>query len=99
MESTLKAAREQRRIERLRHNAQLVQSLVNNPVVQIVAGYLVLEYAERRGWVGPVAATVAEAGVLSAVAMQQLAPIAPDLLRASEGGLNLVTKAAPLLLK
>lgn len=97
---TFKIARENRKAAIALADRQLVCEVIGNPVLQIVTAYLVIEYAQKRGWVGSIAGTTAEVGVIGAVTLQQLAR-SPELLKAaaqaSEQGAELIGKVVPLL--
>lgn len=83
---------------------QAILEILRNPVVEILLGYLVIEYAQNKKIIGSVAGTVAEGGILSAVALQQLAPLTPAIVAGTEAGGKIVsglisgaTKALPML--
>ena len=114
------------KLARIREKAQFRRDfleIVKNPVIEILLGYLVIEYlqtipinrtAEQLRRIGrdersdiaiipAKAGTIAEAGILAAVALQQLAPLSPALAAGSEasgkvlsGLIGTATKAAPL---
>ena len=59
---------------------ELVVKLIGNPVVQIIGTYVVIEALQKAGIMPSVAGTVAEGAVVTAIAFQQLSPMAPELI-------------------
>lgn len=77
----------------------LAKEAMSNPVVEIILAYLVIEAAQRRGLLPDVAGNVAEGGVLTAVAWQQIAPSVPYLVQGGTELLKSLASAAPMLIK
>ena len=86
------------RVAEIKAQADNLRELLHNPVVEIVAAYVIIELLQRypsdRPIIGSVAGTVAEAGCLAAVGMQQLAPLAPAIAQGTES----IAKVIPGLL-
>ena len=76
-------------VEAIRAGKEIAVRFLSNPMFGLVAGVLVLEYAERKGWTGPIITTTTEAGLIGVTTAQALAPIAPQLIEAGSklGGL------------
>lgn len=81
-------------IEGIRATRELLLALLSNPAVQIVGAFSLLEYLERRALIGNIAATSAEAGVLTASLAEALAPTLPSL---GEGILTLLKSLSGLI--
>lgn len=54
-------------------------SLIDNPMVGLIAGITFLEYAERQGWGGTIITTTAEAGLIAVCTAKALGPALPML--------------------
>lgn len=93
----LKAARQVAKAEMHKHDIELIREFVRNPVVEIIAGYVIIEALQKQGIVPSIAGTVAEGGILASVAYQQLAPIVPDLLKGGSEAVGQIFKALPAL--
>lgn len=81
---------------------QVLKDLLTNPVFEILLGYVAIEAMQvtqspftrtPAAMMPPLAGTIAEAGILTAVAMQQLAPLAPYMAQGAKG----LSDLAPLL--
>lgn len=81
------------KIARTQNEQALIRDLVNNPVIEILVAYIVIEALQKQGLMPALAGTLAEGGILTAVACQQLAPIVPDLVH---GGGD-IAKAIPAI--
>lgn len=113
MNAEIKLEKMRRTTLRMQADRELILALANNPVFEIIAAFLAIEYCQTHGdmvvdkWgridkeasrplIPPLAGSMAEAGVLVAVALQQGGM---DLLKASvvAGGesLKAVTKLLP----
>lgn len=90
----LKAAREQRQHE-------ILKSVIENPVFDLIAGYTALEllsrYPANRPILGPLATGVGFAGVTGCAAAKALGPAMPYLAQMGEAGMATVAKMAPML--
>jgi hypothetical protein len=86
------------RIAEIKVQADTIREMLHNPVVEIIAAYVIIELLQRyptnKPIMGSIAGTVAEAGCLAAVGMQQIAPLAPALAQGTES----LSKAIPGLL-
>lgn len=86
------------RIAEIKAQADTMREMLHNPVVEIIAAYVIIELLQRypsdRPIIGSVAGTVAEAGCLAAVGMQQIAPLAPSIAQGTES----IAKVIPGLL-
>lgn len=86
------------RIAKIKAQADTMKELLHNPVVEIVAAYVIIELLQRypanKPIIGSIAGTVAEAGCLAAVGMQQIAPLAPSIAQGTES----IAKVIPGLL-
>lgn len=76
---------------------KLLVEALKNPVVELLLGYLVIEYAQRHGWMPQLAGTIAEGGVLTVVAYQQIAPLMPSILQGASVAGSSLLKALPAL--
>lgn len=86
------------RVAEIKAQADTMREMLHNPVVEIIAAYVIIEMLQRypsdRPIIGSVAGTVAEAGCLAAVGMQQIAPLAPSIAQGTES----IAKVIPGLL-
>ena len=86
------------RVAEIKAQADTMREMLHNPVVEIIAAYVIIELLQRypsdRPIIGSVAGTVAEAGCLAAVGMQQIAPLAPSIAQGTES----IAKVIPGLL-
>jgi len=92
-------AREARKIQQLQSEKEIILALLKNPVFEIVAGYVLIETLQKAELMPSLAGTIAEGGILTAVAFQQLAPILPDLLKATTEGIGMVTEGIGMVAK
>lgn len=83
--------KKQAEVETLR----LVKDILANPVVEIVLGYAAIEMLQKQGVIPGLAATIAEGGVLTTVAYQQLAPFMPQLIQSGGEIVSGLFKAIP----
>ena len=88
-----KEIRIQARSIEIQSTERVLLALIDNPVVEIVAAYIIIEYLQKKGYIPNVAGNIAEAGVLAAVGLQQLAPLAPAIAAGGQA-LSGVIKAA-----
>ena len=95
--SELSAAKILAKAEKHKADVELMKALISNPVVEIVGAYVIIESLQATKMIGNVAGTAAEAGCLAAVALQQLAPLAPYIAESAKGIGSTVAKVAPLL--
>jgi hypothetical protein len=79
MDNTLAIEKLRSRTARDLADRAMVIDLLKNPVVQILAGYLIVEASQRAGIIEPLAGTVAEGGIIAAVSLQQLSAAMPAL--------------------
>jgi hypothetical protein len=90
------------RLAEIKSNADTFRELLRNPVVEIIAAYVIIELLQRypanKPIMGSVAGTIAEGGCLAAVGLQQLAPLAPYIAQSTEGVMGMLGKVAPSLL-
>jgi len=77
-------------VEAIKATKEVAIALVSNPLIDMVAGVLILEYAERKGYAGPVIVTTTEIGLLGVATAQALAPIVPQLLEGAAGAAKVV---------
>jgi hypothetical protein len=89
----VKLERERRKTALAIAGKQVLLDLIKSPAAEIVAAYLVIEYAQKRQWIPSQAGTIAEGGVLAAVACKALAPILPTL---TEGAASIMKALGPL---
>ena len=68
--------------ETARAAKEVALAIIGNPLIDLVAGALIMEYAERKGWTGPIITTTTEVGLIGVTTAQALAPIAPQLIEA-----------------
>ena len=92
------------KLEKLKNKAareasqyELAREVVRNPAFQIVAAFVLIESLQSQKIVGEISGTIAEAGVLTAVTAQQIAPLMPALLESGKLGIEGLTKLIPLL--
>jgi hypothetical protein len=93
------------KIARIQADANLAAELIRNPVIELLAGVIVISYLNRgsQSWyetlTGIDVAAVAEgAGLITLIGLQQLGPDGlKAVLGASAAGLGVVAKAIPLL--
>lgn len=62
---------------------QLLRDLLNNPVMAMVAGVIILELAERAKITGSVITTTTEIGLLGVATAQAIAPLLPVITEAA----------------
>ena len=77
-------------IESVKAAKEIVVSILNNPMVDLVLGVIALEYAERRQWTGPIITTATETGLIAVTTARALAPIVPQLAQAGANIAKLV---------
>lgn len=69
-------------------NADLLAKFMSNPIVELIAGYVIVEYLQSHTGSHPIipqaAGTVAEGAIVASVLLQQLSPSIPAL--AAAGG-------------
>jgi len=86
------------RVAEIKAQADNLRELLHNPVIEIIAAYVIIEmlqrYPSNRPIMPSTAGTIAEGGCLAAVGMQQLAPLAPYIAQGTES----LAKAIPGLL-
>lgn len=70
--------------------AEVVKELIRNPVVELVAAYVIIEYLQKEKIIPDMAGNVVEAAVVAAVGLQQLAPLAPYIAQSTEGLFKMV---------
>jgi len=58
---------------------EIALAALGNPMISLVAGVLVLEYAERQGYIGNIIATSTEIGLIGVCTAQAIAPLAPAI--------------------
>jgi len=90
--------REKRKTAQIVADRQLAIEIIKNPVVEILAAYISIEWLQRHGQMPALAGTIAEAGVLTAVGMQQIAPLAPYIAQGAQGLAGSIKAIAPLML-
>lgn len=66
-------------IETIKATKEMTISVLDNPMFGLVLGVIALEYAERKGWTGPIITTSTEAGLIAVSTARALAPILPQL--------------------
>lgn len=98
----VRIAREARKVEQIKANREIIIALSRNPVVEIAGAYVLLELLQRAkvlesGAIGTFEEGAVMTGVVAAVMAQQLAPVLPDLLKATTEGVGLIAKALPAL--
>ena len=90
------------RVAEIKAQAETMKLLLTNPVVEIIAAYVLIELLQRypanKPIIGSIAGTIAEGGCLSAVALQQLAPLAPYIAQSTESVMGMLGKVAPSIL-
>jgi len=108
MNDQLKIAKLNDKIESRKADIEAIKLLINNPMLEIVLGFTIIEilqktdspwsskdlFGNRAPLVGELAGTAAEAGIFTAVALQQLAALAPAI--GQSGGL---ASLLPMLIK
>ena len=86
------------RMAEIKAQSDNLRELLHNPVIEIIAAYTIIELLQRypssHPIIGSAAGTIAEAGCLAAVGMQQLSPLAPYIAQGTES----ISKAFPGLL-
>jgi hypothetical protein len=97
----VKLARLQAKKERDLAEIGLLRDLVKNPVVELVGGYVLVEYLQRhptaRPIIGNLQGNAIEAAFTAIIAVQQLAPSVPYLAQGASDVLGAVGKLAPVL--
>ena len=83
-------ARQASQVEAIRASKEIAVHVLSNPMFGLVAGVLVLEYAERKGWAGPIITTTAETGLIAVTTAQALAPIVPQIAQSGAGLAKLI---------
>lgn len=94
MTSDARIARRQLRAAEQLANKQVLLDVIKNPVFELLVGFLAVEYAQRHGYMGNISGTVCEAGIVSAVGLQQMAPYLGDIIKGTGEGIAAVGKLA-----
>lgn len=79
----------------------LVRDLVKNPIIEVVAGFVLVEtlqrYPKNRPIIGNIQGDIIEAGIGGLIMAQQMAPLVPYATQGLGELLGAVGKLAPLL--
>lgn len=97
MDATVAVARLNARLAVRAQNLEFAKATLGNPVVELLALFLIVEYAQRQGWLGSIAGTALETTGTAAVALQQLAPLAPYIAQGVSGLGGIIGKVAPII--
>lgn len=88
----LKIAKLYARAERKKTDADLLRAILANPVVELLAGIVVISYLNKgsQSWLESatgidLAAGGEYAGLITLIGLQQIAPLVPDLVKGAEG--------------
>ena len=65
----------QKHIEDVKAQTQLLKSVIENPIIALVAGVAILEALERAGITGPIITTTTEVGLIGVTTAKALAPL------------------------
>lgn len=97
MHEAVKLERERRKTLLSTGMIDLAKTLVSNPAFEIIATFVIIEQLQKTGHMPQLAGTIAEGGVLTAVGMQQLAPLAPYIAQGAQGLGATIKTLTPLL--
>lgn len=73
------------RLAEIQAQKDLIDSIINNPMVIFVAGVTLLEFFERRGWGGAIMTPASQGALGSVCVARALAPLVKEL---AGGGSN-----------
>jgi hypothetical protein len=90
----MKPEKLQLEIARLNALKEITKEVISNPIVEIIAGYTIIEALQKEGYLGNLSGTVAEGLIGGTIVAQQIAPLMPYL---GQAGSSILPALIPLL--
>ncbi len=82
--------KESAKVESIKAQKDVVLAIIGNPLIDLVAAFVVVEYLQKHDYMGFWSGAAVQAAVTGVATAQALAPIAPQLLETGEGVAKLV---------
>lgn len=98
----VKVARQAVKIERARSDREVIIALLRNPAFEVLASYIILEILQKTkftegGMWGNIEEGAAMTSIVGLIGLQQIAPLIPDIVKASGDALGALTKLVPAI--